>query len=194
MCLLVPTKILSAFVTLIKFQSIICIPLDSFLWFLGEKEGKKGLEWILGAQDPLVDEQAMGTMPFSGNGPPKQAANTWHRYVVSPVAVSCWPLQESEGLFFFMHLFENPVLCKDSCKDLQHTVILFFALEYKGVMMWGHILLQSSLWFKKERNSIVIDKRNKGIPPMKKTDSKVEEMHPLQHVLPTANNRMSHPA
>lgn len=59
-------------------------------------------------------------------------------------------------------------------------------------MMWGHILLQCTFWFKKARNSIVIGKRNKGIPPVKKMESRVEEMHPHQHVLPTANNRMSH--
>lgn len=62
------------------------------------------------------------------------------------------------------------------------------------MMMWGHILPQSSFWFKKARNSIVIGKRNKGIPPVKKTESKEEEMHPPQHMLPIANKRMSHPA
>lgn len=65
------------------------------------------------------------------------------------------------------------------------------ALEHRGVMMWGHNLPQSSFWFKKARNSIVIGKRNKEIPPVRKTESKVEEMHPPQHVLPTANNNVT---
>lgn len=61
-------------------------------------------------------------------------------------------------------------------------------------MTWGHILPQSSFWFKKARNSeyIVTRKGNKqGVPPVKKTESKKEELAPPQHRLVIPNKSVT---